>query len=133
MRELIENIDKTKVYYLASPYSHPNPFVKNFRHLLVQYIGAILAQQGIHTIDPIDSCHNKSGFYDLPTGYEFWKERDRKAVEMCDGLIVCTMKGWDRSIGLQDELKLAKELGKPVYYVNPKKDLLSEKDVEDMI
>jgi hypothetical protein len=63
-------------------------------------------------------CHEKSKRYTLPTGYDYWKSRDRLLVSRCDGIMVAKMDGWKESIGVQDEIQCARELGLPVYYID---------------
>jgi hypothetical protein len=108
-----------KLYYLASPYSSKDPMVVEDRYLQQQRIAAELIKQGYMLITPIEMCHNLAQNYDLPRGYEYWKERDRLLVSKCDGVIVCIMDGWKESIGVTDEIAYARSLGREVlYYLN---------------
>lgn len=108
------------LYYLASPYSHENPFVRHIRYEIINAIAAQLASQGFLLLEPIASCHNKSLLYKLPAGYEFWKNRDRRLISRSDGIIVVIMPGWQESVGVTDEIEFATSLGLPVHYLNPK-------------
>jgi hypothetical protein len=38
-------------------------------------------------------------------------------LKLSAGVVVLMLKGWDTSVGVQDEIKYATELGIPVYYV----------------
>ncbi len=111
-------IDKGKLYYLASPYSHVNPFVQAMRYEMINYIAARLTEEGYMLIEPIGSCFDKSLKYKMPGGYEYWKHRDRTLIEHSAGIIVATMEGWSYSVGVTDEIAHAKELGLPVYMLN---------------
>jgi hypothetical protein len=111
-------IDKGKLYYLASPFSHANPFVQNVRYEMINYIAAQLTLDGYMLIEPIGSCFDKSRKYELPGGYEYWKTRDRKLIEHSEGIIVAKMEGWSYSVGVTDEIVHAKELGLPVYMLD---------------
>lgn len=121
---------ENKTYYLASPYSHKNPVVKEFRELAVQYTASILTMKGYKLLEPIASCHRKSHMFDLPTGYEYWKERDRDYIARSDGVILLAIKGWKESVGVTDELEYANELGIPIYKLGQdavlSRDLLAE-------
>lgn len=108
-------VPKDKTYYLASPYSHRDPRVKEFRAFGVQVAAAMLTMQGYRLLEPITSCHAKSQIFQLPTGYEYWQTRDRDYIARSDGVIVFAMQGWKESVGVCDELEYAKELGLPVY------------------
>lgn len=107
--------DIDKVYYLASPYSHENAFVRSFRYEAVIYAGALLTKQGYQLIEPMGMAHPPSLAYAMPTGYEFWKVRDRNLISRCDGTIVFTLPGWEISEGVQDEIKWTTEQHKPVF------------------
>lgn len=114
----IELLDTDKVYYLASPYSHPMDELKNLRYEAVNRVGAILCKKNLIIIEPIAMCHSKSLQYDLPTGYEYWKTRDRTFVKLSTGgVIVLCIPGWRESVGVSDEVHYARELGHEVYYL----------------
>lgn len=107
-----------KIYYLASPYSHSDPKVRKRRYEKQQEISANLIVAGYLLITPIEMSHKLSLTHKLPTGYEFWKERDRALLERCDAIIVCSnMPGWRESVGVTDEIAYAKELGKEILYL----------------
>ena len=118
--------DRTKVYYLASPYSHDSEFIKNFRYLAVDYAASILNKLGYHLIEPISMCHDKSKSYDLPSGYRYWKTRDRNFVKMSDGIIVFNLPGTIESIGVQDEIQFAQKHGKKEIFLQPEDLFLPE-------
>lgn len=115
--------NKDHLFYLASPYSHPNPMVRSLRYEEILYIASELINEGYHLIEPIAMSHHKSLKYELPGDYAFWQSRDRKLLSKCDGIIVVTMKGWGNSKGVRDEIAYARELGIPVYYIHPEKYL----------
>lgn len=108
-----------KLLYLASPYSHLNKVIMDYRYFLVAAAAAELYRKGFNLLEPIGSGHPIATKYDLPQGYEYWMQRDRLMIERSDGVIVLTIPGWAESKGVTDEVKYAKELGKPVYYLNP--------------
>ncbi len=115
----IDLLDTTKVYYLASPYSHPFDELKNLRYEAVNRVGAILCKKNLIVIEPIAMCHSKSLQYDLPTGYEYWKTRDRTFVEISTGgVIVLCIPGWIESVGVSDEIQYAQSLGHEVFYLS---------------
>lgn len=115
--------NRDKVYYLASPYSfnHENKDLESLgrelRYTFTSFIAAQLTKKGFNIIEPIGMCHQPGLRYDLPSGYEYWKDRDRKLIEHADGVIVLTMKGWRDSIGVSDELTHADGLRMPIYEV----------------
>jgi hypothetical protein len=57
--------------------------------------------------------------YGLPDDWKFWSQQDRRLLEACDELWVLTLDGWQQSVGIQAEIAIARELGKPIRYVSP--------------
>lgn len=113
-------LDKEKVYYFASPYSHIKASIVNARYKEQQRLVAHLIKEfGSLIINPIEMCHNIAKNYDLPSGYDFWMTRDRKLISISNAVIVALMPGWEISKGVNDEIQYALSLGRPVYYLDP--------------
>jgi hypothetical protein len=113
----INEVDKNKLYYLASPYSHSDPAIEELRYNQINEIGTILIKAGHMLIEPIAMCHHKKK-YNLPGSYEFWSRINKKLISVCDGIIIAkVIDGWDKSIGVADEIKYAQSLDKEVYYL----------------
>lgn len=103
--------------YLASPYSHPDPAVRQQRFETVCFIAARLMREGHHVYSPIAHTHPIAVKGELPTGFEYWEAFDRKMITACDAVWVAMMDGWRESVGVTAEIKIADELGKPVRYI----------------
>jgi hypothetical protein len=123
---MISNLDKSLLYYFASPYSHPNPLVKNVRYEMTIYLSSSLTKEGFRLLEPIGMCHDQAMKYKLPTGYSFWQTRDRGFIDVCDAVIVAKMKGWLESEGVKDEINYALSLGKRVHYLEPSEFITAE-------
>ena len=104
--------------YLASPYSHPDPAVREARFRAACRAAALLMRRGEAVFSPIAHSHCIAT-YGLPIHWRFWEPIDRWHIERCDGLIVLTLDGWRDSVGVQAEIRIAVERGKPVRYVAP--------------
>jgi hypothetical protein len=113
----LNDLDKNGVYYLASPYTSPNPDIMKQRYLKIDEIAYNLMMEGFHLIEPIGSTHHKAQRFKLPSEYSFWKKQCRAMVGVSNGVIVAMLDGWKESVGVQDEIKIATELGKPVIYL----------------
>jgi len=111
-------LSEEKVYYLASPYSHRDPDRMHKRFEAIDAVATWLIREGAMLIEPISMCHSKSLTHELPGGYEYWQRRDRKFVSMCDGIIITKLEGWDKSVGMADELQYAASLGKDIHTIN---------------
>lgn len=48
--------------------------------------------------------------------YEDWKTRCRLLLGRCDAVLVLKFKGWEKSVGVSDEIAMAKELKLKVLY-----------------
>ena len=57
--------------------------------------------------------------YGLPPDWAFWQRLDCELLRRCDEVVVLMLDGWESSAGVQAEVRLAGELGKPVRYVVP--------------
>lgn len=104
--------------YLASPYSHPNPAVREQRFRAACQATAALLHAGQPVYSPIVHSHPLVA-YGLPTGWEFWSRFDRSLLARCDEVVVLMLPGWEASAGVCDEVRLARALGKPVRYLAP--------------
>ena len=104
--------------YLASPYAHPDPAVREARYQAACRATAELMRGGRAVFSPIVHSHPLTAF-GLPTNWAFWERCDRQYLERCDELVVLMLDGWPQSVGVQAEIKLATEMAKPVSFLNP--------------
>ena len=108
--------------YLASPYSHPDPVVRNQRFEEVCRLAATLMAQGKHVFSPIAHTLPIALHGNLPTGWDYWESLDRFWIGVCDEVIAMMLDGWRESVGVRAEIAIARELGKPVTYFTPRKN-----------
>ena len=104
--------------YLASPYSHPDPLVRQARFDTACRVTANLIQAGQAVVAPIVQGHPLVRF-GVPGDWSFWKPLAREYLARCDKLVVLQIDGWRDSEGVQAELELARALGKRVDYLEP--------------
>jgi len=104
--------------YLASPYSHPNPAVRDERYHAACTAVAKLLREGHAVFSPIIHSHPLVS-HGLPTDWSFWERQDLAHLQRCDELVVLMLDGWEQSVGVQAEIQHAAELGKPVWYRAP--------------
>ncbi len=104
--------------YLASPYSHPDPTVREQRFREACRAAARFMRLGQAVFSPIAHGHCICN-YGLSTDWRFWEPIDRHQLERCDEVVVLTLDGWIESVGVQAEIRIAGECGKPVRYVAP--------------
>lgn len=102
--------------YLASPYSHPDPAVRQQRFEAACRAAAAMIRQGQTVFSPIAHSHAICAF-GVPLDWRFWSRHDRRYLEACDEVVVLMLDGWQESVGVQAEIAIARELGKPVTYL----------------
>jgi len=100
--------------YLASPYSHPDPAVRQKRYEDVLEITAKLSKIGYVVFSPIVHSHPMSVHHDMPGDWAFWSKIDYKFIDACREIWVLDMDGWDKSVGIKAEMEYAKSIGKMV-------------------
>lgn len=104
-----------KRVYLALPYTHTKDNVKEHRVEVARRITKLLILQGYIVFCPILQAHGLG----LPTDWEFWETHDIAFLEWCDELWIITLPGWEKSDGVQSEIKVAKVLNKKRVYLEP--------------
>lgn len=113
-----------RLIYLASPYSHPDPQVRQYRYEQVLEATRLLMEQGHHIWAPIVYTHQlaEAG---MATDWAYWRQLDEAMLVRCQELWVLLLDGWVASDGVQAEIQLAERWGLPRRYVRPE-DLLDE-------
>jgi hypothetical protein len=105
--------------YLASPYTHEDPAIMEERYLAVCLKASQLINEGHFVYSPIAHWHPIAKLYDLPRDWNFWKKMDRKAISILDEVWILKLEGWSTSIGLGNEVLIARELHKPYIFIDP--------------
>ena len=104
--------------YLCCPYSHVDPTVREARFDAACRAAAALMRAGKMVFSAISHTHPIAQ-YGLPKGWDFWEAYDRELLQRCEEVVVLMLDGWQRSVGVQAEIKIARQLGKPVSYLTP--------------
>ena len=109
--------------YLAAPYSHPDPAVRQQRYEMTCHATAALLRTGHTVFSPIVHSHPLVA-YGLPTEWSFWSRQDQTFLEIADAVIVLTLHGWRESVGVREEMRLAEAMGIPIAFVEAIEGLL---------
>jgi nucleoside 2-deoxyribosyltransferase len=107
------------VIYVASPYTHPDPAVREQRFDAACRAAAALIGRGNTVFSPVAHSHPLCRF-GLPGDWQFWQRQDLALLAACDEAVVLKLDGWQQSRGVQAEIAAAKALGKPVRFLEPK-------------
>jgi hypothetical protein len=104
--------------YLASPFTHADPLVRQTRFEAACRAAAELMRQGKTIFCPV--AHSFAICkYGVPLDWRFWERHDCRFLEACDEMLVLTLDGWRESVGVQAEIAIARDLGKPVRFLDP--------------
>lgn len=107
--------------YLAGPYTSDSPPVKNYRFEMLTKAAAWLMNNFPHlnVFSPITSSHPLHVIGGMRGDWEFWKRVDTEYLNLCGLFVVVMLDGWEKSVGVTAELKIAKELKIPTIYLDP--------------
>lgn len=105
--------------YLASPYSHPDPEVREQRFQAVCRAAARLMREGEQVFSPIAHTHPIAMAGCLPGDWEFWREYDEEMLSHAGKFTILTLRWWSLSKGVHDETVIARRLGLPIEYMAP--------------
>lgn len=110
---------KNELIYLACPYSHSDQSVMEQRFLIVNQVAAKFMAEGKFIYSPISHTHSIAKAGSLPRGWDFWEGYDRRIISCCNRILVLRLDGWEKSIGVQAEIKIGEEMGIPIEYIDP--------------
>ncbi len=110
-------LPKDEIFYLGIPYSSDDPAVREERFKKANLATTKLMKMGFVVFSPIGSNHFLAITGGLSCDWSFWEKYDTAFLCRCSKLIVLKLEGWENSIGLSAEIKIAQRLGIPVEYL----------------
>jgi len=114
--------------YLASPYSHEDADVREYRYVQACKAAAALIRQGGVVFCPIAHSHGIAVHGGIGGEWDIWKEMDEHFLKLCNlmslvgvcsSLVILTLEGYDRSEGIKAEVKIAQRYHIPIEYMEP--------------
>lgn len=110
---------QTPLIYLACPYWHVDPAVRQSRFDRVTVVAAKLMVGGTVVFSPITHGHPMHLAHDMPGDWPFWRRVDRTFLQRSSELFVLMLDGWRQSVGVTAEIKMAEEeFHIPVMYID---------------
>jgi hypothetical protein len=107
--------------YLASPYWHEDPMIRDIRARENADVAMRLALRGVMAYAPLVHGHNIAAldpFHDISELY--WLEHGLMMLRQCNYLWVIDLAGWDKSRGVATEvLEAEMRLQIPVELLDP--------------
>ena len=115
-------MEAKKLVYLATPYTDPDPTVRDKRFRDVsRCAGWLMLKADVYVYSPISMTHQMwLEMSDMPgTGFEwqFWANFDEFMVDKCREFWIFCIEGWEQSVGVTAERKIAKQYGVVTRYV----------------
>lgn len=106
------------ISFLSSPYSNDDAAVINERVYLTAKATAILLRRGEFIFSPILHGHAiVERESDVPGDWKFWQAYCKKFIDVSDKVFVLIIEGWDKSIGIGQELLHAQLQKKKIIYI----------------
>lgn len=103
--------------YLAAPYSHADPFLREYRYVRTMQVLAELLTQERWAFSPIVHCHELAKIAGLPRDAAFWQAYNFTMLAGASELKILRLPGWENSLGIAAELEEAERLHLPVSYL----------------
>lgn len=102
--------------YLATPFSDPDPAVRQLRYDQALDFVAHSFRKGYNLYSPI--VYGFAIAKLIGTGdWSFWEQFDLDTLSRCDELWVLKLPGWERSRGVRAEIEFARVKGIPTIYL----------------
>jgi len=107
------------VDYLASPYSHKDPAIREARFHASCEAAAALMARGRLVFCPVAHSHSIAQYLPAETvcDFDFWMLQDLPILARAQRLIVLMLDGWRESRGLNREICFAVQHGIPVQFM----------------
>jgi hypothetical protein len=106
----------SELVYLACPYSHEDPRVRWIRFTTVSQIAARLMAKDLFIFSPISHGHPIT-VHGLPSVWDYWGKYMEEFLRISRAMVVLCLDGWTSSVGVQAEIKIMRELGKPIHFL----------------
>ena len=111
--------------YLASPYSHPDNRVEDFRALAAIGHAAKMIADGDVVYSPIAHSWQMARMFGAGGDWETWAAHDEAMIRRCQTLMILKLDGWEESKGVMAERKLALDFGLAVGGMYPRPDIIT--------
>jgi hypothetical protein len=114
-------LPKTKIIYLACPYTDASFEVRERRFRAATDAAARLIKEGYVVFSPVTMTHP----IDIALagegntlGSEFWVRFDEAFMEFCSEMAILKLEGWDASSGIARELHFFESRGRPIRFLD---------------
>lgn len=108
--------------YLASPYTHDIREVEKARARAVAIAASFLTSLRFHVFAPIaytEALRSHGNAHTIPGDWSYWQIFDRYMIERCSTFAVLTLGGWQMSVGIEQETRIAHKLRREIVLIDP--------------
>jgi len=106
------------VIYVASPYSHSDPAIREHRYrMAMNYVYHNTMSGTPRLFSPILYTHEMACKYNMPADFDFWQSFCLAWLDRAEELHILKLEGWQESRGLLAEWNHARRLNLPILEV----------------
>lgn len=105
--------------YLAGPYSHEDPKVREQRFEALTKRAAELMIDGFTVFSPITHGHAIAERHDLPLEFEWWQNQCLDMLSRATSMVVLRLDGYAESKGVAAEIAHAEKMKITIEFMNP--------------
>lgn len=111
--------------YLASPYSHIDPEVRQWRYETVRdFVAHHMQNAPMPIYSPIVYGHYMAKEKGMPFHKDFWHRHNTSMLRRCEIFWGMKLPGWDESAGCKIELNMAENLLMSIHYIDEYGDFI---------
>jgi hypothetical protein len=106
--------------YLANPYSGTKEIQQERFELACKAASWLMREfPHLNVFSPIVHSHPLHVIGNLRGDWTFWERIDREYISLSHLMVVLDLPGWEKSVGVTAELKIAAEQKIPVVHLDP--------------
>lgn len=105
--------------YLASPYSHQDPIIRDLRFLAAETATYFLMRKGHIIFSPIVYTHALAKKNGMAYTAGYWADLNMNMLRASGGLRVLMISGWQQSVGIGRERGWSQQFNVEVKYLYP--------------
>ncbi|BFR47465.1 DUF1937 family protein [Nitratidesulfovibrio sp. HK-II] len=117
----VESSGLRVAFYLAAPYTHDDPAIRQQRWLDATRAAVWLRQQGHMVLSPISMGHPMA-VMGVDGDWQAWQDTCLAMLEACASMAILQTPGWEQSVGIAKEADHAHKIGMPLWRLAPTDD-----------
>lgn len=120
-------LDSGSIIYVASPFTHDDESIKEYRKQINEKVCSHLIKNGFCAISPIAyGCMLIDKHWLINDDFTYWELFCLTLLKKSDMMYIVRLDGWDKSIGVLSEIDFALKNSIPIMFIDPIDFSLSE-------